>query len=102
MKHKKKIILLLILFIFLSTGFIIRINTVTPIGAIRYECLLHGHIFSAIFLQAKEVRTETDGKALVYKITVAVPYERATATHLDYWNLIKNKNGTYTASYGVG
>lgn len=32
---------------------------------------------------------------------LAIPYERATATYLDYWNIIRNKNGTYSASYGV-
>lgn len=39
---------------------------------------------------------------MVYKIMLAVPYEKATATYLDYWNVIKNKNGTYSASYGTG
>jgi hypothetical protein len=102
MKYKKRIVIILLLLIVLTVGFcIIRTNTLTPVGAIRYECLLHGHIFSAIFLQVEEVKTEADGIARVYKVTFAVPYEKATATHLDYWNVIKNKNGTYSASYGV-
>lgn len=101
MMNKKRIVLLLLILI-ISVGLcIMRTNTYTPIGAIRYECLLHGHIFSAIFLQAEEIETEIDGIARVYKITFAVPYERATASHLDYWNVIKNKNGTYSASYGA-
>lgn len=102
MKCKKRIVFILLLIIVLTVGLcIMRTNTYTPIGAIRYECLLHGHVFSAMFLQAEEVKTETDGIASIYKITFAVPYERATATHLDYWNVIKNRNGTYSASYGV-
>lgn len=99
MKYKKKLVFLLILFAFLTIGIlVIRINTFTPAGAIRYECLLDGHVFSAIFLQAKEIRIETD--KIVYKITFGVPYDKVTATHLDCWNIIKNKNGTYSASYG--
>lgn len=103
MKFKRKIILTVMLFIVLTAGFFIaRINTFTPVGAVRYECLLKGHIFSAIFLEAAEAKTEPDGKAMVYRITFALPYEKTTATHLDYWKVIKNKNGTYSASYGVG
>jgi hypothetical protein len=79
----------------------VRINTWTPIGAIRYECFIHGHILSALFLKAEEISVENRGEARVYIITSFVPYEKATETHLDQWNVIKKKNGTYSAAYGV-
>lgn len=102
MIRKKRIIIILVSCVVLIIGIgIARINTRTPVGAIRYECLLHGHIISALFLQAKEIDIEIGDETTVYKITLFVPYERATATHLDQWNVIKKKNGTYSATYGV-
>ncbi|MFA9466382.1 MAG: hypothetical protein ACERKN_19135 [Velocimicrobium sp.] len=102
MIRKKRIIIIIVFCMVLIIGFgIARINTKSPVGAIRYECLLHGYVISALFLQAKEINIEIDGETTVYKITSFVPYEKATATHLDQWNVIK-QNGTYSASYGVG
>lgn len=103
MKHNKKVIFILVLCTILIIGLgAVRINPRTPVGAIRYECLIHGHILSALFLKAEEITFENSWEARVYKITAFVPYEKATDTHLDQWNVIKKKNGTYTASYGVG
>ena len=101
-RKKRIIIIFLVLCMLIIIGFgIARINTWTPVGAIRYECLLHGHIISALFLQAKKIEIEIDDEVTVYKITTFVPYEKATATHLDIWNVIKRKNGTYSAVYGA-
>lgn len=102
MIHKKKIIIILVLYMVIIIGLgITRINTDTPVGAIRYECLLQGHIISALFLQAKEIDVEFDDETIVYIVTSFVPYEKATATYLDQWNVVKKTNGTYYATYGV-
>jgi hypothetical protein len=53
-------------------------------------------------MNAAKTNIKTNDETAVYKITSFIPYEKATATHLDQWNVIKNKNGTYSASYGVG
>ena len=59
MIRKKRITIILVLCVVIIIGFgMARINTRTPVGAIRYECLLHGHIISVLFLQAKEIHTE--------------------------------------------
>ncbi len=102
MKRKKGIILLMVLcaILIIVIG-AVRINTRTPIGAIRYECLSHGHIISAFFLQAEEINVENRGETKVYRITSFVPYEKATDTHLDQWNVKKNKKGKYSAEYGI-
>lgn len=55
------------------------------VGVIRYECLLQGHIISAIFLQTKEIKTDFDGKVMVYNITLGVPYEKATRQFVFIW-----------------
>jgi hypothetical protein len=103
MKRNKRVVIVLVLCAILIFGLgAVRINTRTPIGAIRYECLLHGHMISALFLKAEEISVENSGEARVYIITSFVPYEKATDTHLIQWNVIKKKNGTYSAAYGVG
>jgi hypothetical protein len=99
---RRKSFVIIILITFTVVFFIIRICLYTPTGAIRYECLLQGNVFSALFLRAKEIRTVTDGNIKVYKVTFAVPDEKATATHLDIWYITKNENGTYSATYGGG
>nr|WP_294486995.1 hypothetical protein [uncultured Anaerosporobacter sp.] len=95
MKNIRECIILTV--IVATVGFFIRINTFSPTGAIRYECLLQGHIFSALFLQTKEFKIESCRDEMVDKITFEIPYEKSTATHLDYWNVMKNKNDTYSA-----
>jgi|GEM_PF-2845791 hypothetical protein len=97
--HKKVLIILILCAVFLIGAF--RINTYSPVGAIRFECLTHGHVISALFLQANKTEIYINPQTAVYKIKSFIPYERDTATHLDIWNVIKNKNGTYCAAYAA-
>jgi hypothetical protein len=101
MIHKKRILVIFIICLVLLVVIgVSRINTYSPVGAIRYECLLNGHIISALFMHVTNIKINDETTA--YKITSFIPYEKATATHLDQWNVKKNKNGTYSASYGKG
>ncbi len=102
MLRKRKVILILISMVFIIGISAVRINTYSPVGAIRYECFLKGHVISAFFLNAVKSDLQANDVVTVYKITSFIPYEKATATHLDQWNVRKNKNGTYSAAYGVG
>lgn len=94
-------ILLVFVLVFTVAFCTARINTRTPVGTIRYECFKQGHIISALFLEAEKTELERDDNTTVYKVIKYVPYEKATKTYLDYWNVIKNKNNKYSASYGA-
>ncbi len=101
MIHKKRILIILIIFsVLLIVIGVSRINTYSPVGAIRFECLLNGHVISALFMHVTDIKINDE--TTTYKITSFIPYEKATRTHLDQWNVNKNKNGTFSASYGAG
>lgn len=81
---------------------IIRMNPYTPEGAIRLECFQSGYVISSFLMQIEKTEIKFHEDYTIYKVTRFAPYERPTNTHLDQWNVIKEKSGRYKAAFGYG